>query len=49
MRKVTVVGSGYVGMANATMLARYNEVTVLDIDPVRVDLINAGKSTVEDK
>jgi len=49
VRKVTVVGSGYVGMANATMLARYNEVTVLDIDPVRVDLINAGKSTVEDK
>ena len=49
MKKITVVGSGYVGMANAVMLARYNDVTVLDIDPKRIDLINNRKSTVEDK
>ncbi len=49
MKKITVVGSGYVGMANAVMLAKYNQVTVLDIDPVRVDQINNKKSTVADK
>ena len=49
MKKITVVGSGYVGMANAVMLAKHNDVTVLDIDPVRVDKINNKKSTVEDK
>lgn len=49
MRKITVVGSGYVGMANATMLAACNEVTILDIDPARVDLVNAGKSPIQDK
>jgi len=34
MSMITVVGSGYVGMANATMLAKYNTVTVLDIDKI---------------
>ncbi len=48
MSKITVVGSGYVGMANATMLAKYNTVTVLDIDKNRVDLVNAKTSTVGD-
>lgn len=48
MKKITVVGSGYVGMANATMLAKYNDVTVLDIDKDRVDLVNNKKSTVKD-
>ena len=48
MSKITVVGSGYVGMANATMLAKYNTVTVLDIDKTRVDMVNAKCSTVGD-
>ncbi len=48
MRNITIVGSGYVGMANATMLAKYNNVTILDIDADRVNLINDNKSTVED-
>lgn len=48
MSKITVVGSGYVGMANATMLAKYNTVTVLDIDKNRVDLVNSKTSTVGD-
>jgi UDPglucose 6-dehydrogenase len=48
MKKITVVGSGYVGMANAVMLARYNDVTILDIDKERVDLVNNKKSTVGD-
>ena len=46
--KVTVVGSGYVGMSLAVLLAQHNEVTVLDIDPERVDLVNRRESTVTD-
>ena len=45
--KITVVGTGYVGMSMA-VLAQHNEVTALDIDASRVDLINQGKSTVVD-
>lgn len=46
--KITVVGTGYVGMSMAVLLAQHNDVTTLDIDPVRVDLINHSKSTVAD-
>ena len=46
--KITVVGTGYVGMSMAVLLAQHNEVTALDIDEARVDLINQGKSTVAD-
>ena len=46
--KVTVVGSGYVGMSLAVLLAQHNDVTVLDIDPERVDLVNRRESTVAD-
>lgn len=46
--KVTVVGSGYVGMSLAVLLAQHNDVTVLDIDPVRVDQVNRRESTVAD-
>ena len=47
--KITVVGTGYVGMSLAVLLAQHNEVTALDIDEARVELINQGKSTVVDK
>ena len=46
--KVTIVGSGYVGMSLAVLLARQNEVTILDIDKSRIDKINSKKSTVVD-
>ena len=46
--KITVVGSGYVGMSLAVLLAQYNEVTILDIDPIRVDKINNQQSTIVD-
>ena len=46
--KVTVVGTGYVGMSMAVLLAQHNEVIALDIDGARVALINQGKSTVAD-
>jgi UDPglucose 6-dehydrogenase len=46
--KITVVGTGYVGMSMAVLLAQHNEVTALDIDTGRVELINQRKSTVVD-
>ena len=46
--KITVVGTGYVGMSMAVLLAQHNEVIALDIDAGRIDLINQGKSTVVD-
>ena len=46
--KITVVGSGYVGMSISVLLAQNNEVIVLDIDSKRVDKINKKQSTVAD-
>ena len=46
--KITVVGSGYVGMSLAVLLAQHNDVTVLDIDKERVAKVNAGQTTVAD-
>ena len=46
--KITVVGSGYVGMSLSVLLAQHNDVTVLDIDASRVDKINNNQSTIAD-
>jgi UDPglucose 6-dehydrogenase len=47
-KKITVVGSGYVGMSLAVLLAQHNDVVVLDIDPARVEKVNNRQSTVAD-
>lgn len=46
--KVTVVGTGYVGMSMAALLAQNHQVTALDIMQWKVDLINEGASPLED-
>ena len=46
--KITVVGSGYVGMSLSVLLAQCNDVIVLDIDASRVHKINNKQSTVAD-
>ncbi|MEZ5184788.1 MAG: nucleotide sugar dehydrogenase [Candidatus Nanopelagicales bacterium] len=46
--KIAVAGMGYVGLSNAVLLAQRHDVVAVDIDPHRVDLINAGKSPIED-
>ena len=46
--KITVVGSGYVGMSLSVLLAQHNDVTVLDIDAEKVGKINNKQSTVAD-
>ena len=47
-RKITVVGSGYVGMSLSVLLSQYHDVVVLDIDKERVNLIKNKKSTIAD-
>jgi UDPglucose 6-dehydrogenase len=46
---ITIVGSGYVGMSLAALLAKNNNIKVLDIDPAKVESINNNKSTISDK
>jgi UDPglucose 6-dehydrogenase len=46
--QITIVGSGYVGMSLAVLLAQHNDVVVLDIDQSRVEMINNGQATVDD-
>lgn len=46
--KITVVGSGYVGMSLAVLLAQHNDVVVLDVDASRVEKVNNKQSTVSD-
>ena len=46
--KILVLGLGYVGTANAILLAQHNDVTCFDINNDRVDQINKQISPVED-
>lgn len=47
--KITIVGTGYVGLSNAVLLAQHNEVIALDIIQTKIDLINSKKSPIIDK
>ena len=46
--KIAVVGTGYVGMSMAVLLAQHNTVTAIDIVPEKVELINNKKSPIQD-
>lgn len=47
--KITIAGTGYVGLSNAVLLSQKNEVTALDIIQEKVDLINSRKSPIIDQ
>ncbi len=47
--KITVVGTGYVGLSNAMLLAQHNKVIAVDVVPEKIELLNLKKSPIEDK
>ena len=46
--KIAVAGIGYVGLSIATLLAQHHKVTVTDIIPEKVELVNNRKSPIQD-
>ncbi|NLT25532.1 MAG: UDP-glucose 6-dehydrogenase, partial [Microbacteriaceae bacterium] len=46
--KIAVIGLGYVGTANAVLLAQTHEVVAVDLDPERVAAVNDRRSPVGD-
>lgn len=46
--KISVAGTGYVGMSIATLLAQHHEVTSVDVVPERVEMVNKKTSPIQD-
>jgi len=47
--KISVAGTGYVGLSIATLLAQHNDVTAVDIVQDRVDMVNRRCSPIQDE
>ncbi len=45
---IAIAGTGYVGLSNAVLLAQHHRVVAVDVIPEKVELINAGKSPIQD-
>lgn len=46
---IAVAGTGYVGLSLATLLSQHHHVVAVDIVPEKVELINNGKSPIQDE
>lgn len=46
--KITVAGTGYVGLSNSVLFAQFNKVIALDIDPTKIEQINNKISPISD-
>ena len=46
--KIAVAGAGYVGMAMAVLLSQHHQVTVVDVVPEKISMINRRQSPVRD-
>ncbi len=49
MKKIAVVGMGYVGLSNAILLSQNHEVVIHDIDPKKIEKLNNKVSPIKDK
>ena len=47
--KISVAGSGYVGLSVGTLLAQRHEVTLVDVVPEKVEMINDRKCPIKDE
>ena len=47
--KITVVGTGYVGLSLAVLLSQENQVTAVDIVPEKVKMVNERRSPIQDR
>ena len=48
-RNITVYGAGYVGLSIAVLLARFHHVTLVDVIPEKVEMINWRESPIQDE